>query len=325
MGALLFLILPLPNAVFFHFNLFKILGGLSFGIHSGGLRWLEHHPSKWQWLYQSVLLGEKLSLSNLAEAESFSVLGLYQLLVMTGIILSLSDQLLLKVFYLFEKRTSRALRALILLSLVALNDFHPGLVRWYVFWFLRHMIKSFSLYSDEDLFLITLSICLTLSPDWISSLAFLFSCAAHLGLLISKSCEFQKKKFQDIFFRSALFTLLASPFIFSLRGTISWLVLILGGFSLLFFQWVFFPLILLGALVPKSRFFSEKLIEQIFFCASEISKFRKPEFVYLNINSWSVKQWGFPYIIFSYLFWRFSLLVYRRKRFQKNQISPTRI
>ena len=173
-----------------------------------------------------------------------------------------------------------------------------------------------------DSWLIVTSLCLTINPNWLHSLSFEIVTTAHLAIAIYKSFINESNKNRRLYFAAYACILLTAPFVLSLQGSLSWLVLITAAVADPLYKVLILPLALLGGLAPSTRLTIEKILKVVFEMAHWLTKFRQPELSLSGFEERTVHKWGFIYVVFIFLVWRFSLPIYRRWRVLKNQMDP---
>src|SRR5580704_9663172 len=72
------------QTAFIKLNLFDYGMHFAEGAYNLALNLLEKHPSPWNWFYEAILIGRDEGLRSQPYLQSFFVLGLYHLIVVSG-------------------------------------------------------------------------------------------------------------------------------------------------------------------------------------------------------------------------------------------------
>jgi ComEC/Rec2-related protein len=326
MKVLFWVALPIVRVIYFRQSLLQplLLGSQFF--HNKGVSFLSRTPpNQWQWLYQSVFCGEPLSAAQKENSFGFIVLGLYPLLIMTGRILTAIETFLDRILFFVPPLVRKVSIGFVLFFFTVLCAFKAGIVRTFIQWVLNRPSLSKNKLKPADLQIVVISLCLFINPQWLTSISFQISCVSQLAFSIAGSVNSgDTRQNRSRFFTSCLFVLLTMPFILCFSQHISWLVIPASVIALPLFEFVLFPILLIGLIFRPSQFISDKILSSLFDFANTLTRFREPEIVLTQIAQKRIISWGFTYFALLYLLWRFTLFFYRRWRFQKNQQAPMR-
>ncbi|RME16871.1 MAG: hypothetical protein D6797_03665 [Bdellovibrio sp.] len=221
-----------------HLDLHNFLAEKFLFIHNHCIQ-LTPFNSPWQWIYRSLLCGSS-SPSNISLVQSMKTLGLYHLLVISGLhILSLEKAVS------FCCRRNKALTLLSLFIFCLACQMRPPVTRAFLALLINYFQKQRKLFwSPVQRAWATGCLTLFLFPEWWSSFSFLLSWAASLLI----SLPIKRPLIKITFLYLGLQPLLLS---FSPLSPLS--ILINWALTPLWILWVL-PMSLLGLVPPLSPY-----------------------------------------------------------------------
>jgi ComEC/Rec2-related protein len=299
------------------FNLFDY--GLQFAekAHLVAYHFLESHPSQWNWFYEAILIGRDEGLRSQPYLQSFFVLGLYHLIVVSGSHVLALEKIISVTFFFLPPKAKKAIALIFLILFCLVNRLQASCVRAFISWLVLEK-KTPRPTVQGDIQMVVTCLCLILEPSWVKSLSFQLSCGATLGLAMAasfKTSHFLAKKFYSTFFCAAI----TSPLIFCVQPCLSWLVIPANTFAMPLFEGVLMPISLINILFRSMSFLTEKIFVFVFGLSDFFATFEKP---LLCLDERKLSIWGIIYLFSVYFAWRFCLPWFFRQRFWQNQSNP---
>ncbi len=312
MKALGWILASLIQTLLFKFDLLKPLVGLANQLHAFCLAHMGN--SDLNWFYAAILFGDDTGLRQKSEIQSFMVLGLYHLIVVSGSHLTILDKIVIKPLFFFSPRVKIWLATVFLGVFTFANQLQAACLRAFVNWVLRKFCGR-RISDEADLQVITTCFCLLLQPALCKSLSFQLSCAASMALSVVGSFQLTSTKWNKVL-TPLCCILFTAPLIFNIQPCISWIVIPVNVLALPIVEFSLIPLSLVGYALPFLKFITEYCLHLMFHLLDFLAKFTEP---LLCLSQEGSKNWGIVYI-FSLLFvWRLLLPFFRRREFVKDQ------
>lgn len=318
MKILIWITIAAAQTIFLKLNCFDFFQGLSEKSHLFALHLLEGHPSPWNWFYEAILIGRDEGLRSQPYLQSFFVLGLYHLIVVSGSHVLALEKIISTVFFFLPPKLKKTVIWTALILFCFVNRLQASCVRAFVSWLVMQK-KFLKTPLQGDLQMIVTCLCLLFQPVWVKSLSFQLSCGATLGLAMASSFKAShkiKKKILSTFFCAVV----TSPLIFCVQPCLSWLVIPANTFAMPLFEGILMPLSLFNIFIRPLNFLTEKIFVFVFGISDFFAQFEKP---LLCLDERRLAIWGIIYLFSVYFAWRFCLPWFLRQRFWQNQGHPT--
>ncbi len=304
----------LLQILFIKLNFLNSLEKISLGFHLAAYHFLEKIPSSWNWFFEAILIGRNEGLRGRPEMQSFFTLGIYYLLVVSGIHVLALEKALQKSFRFFPTKVKNRLVFFSLLVFCLINRNQPPCFRALISYLLNKNMGTKPVLQGDLQFIIT-CLCLSIQPAWISSLSFQLSCAATLGIAMASSFKV-KHHFGRRLLSTVLCTVSMGPLLFYIQPCVSWLIIPANIVALPLFEALIMPMSLITAVAQPLYRISEKILAAIFKLTTYFAYFEKPA---LCLDEQKLKAWGLIYIVALYSIWRLIIPMFYSTRFWQEQ------